>query len=124
MEMLGSVAIRRVITTADVAARPAQPQVHPLRAGFQALLAAASTRPHVADRIFVTAFSGHGCLGRLSELVDVPDHVHSWAQLIRKFMQRVSTTGRIHSLGAVISAQPEIRTDELHRIVTDLRSAK
>src|SRR5882672_4530226 len=122
MEMLGSVAIRRVITTADVAARPAQPQVHPLRADFQALLAAASTRPHVADRIFVTAFSGHGCLDSMSELVDVLDHVHSCAQVTPR--NKFSTTGPIHCLGALISAQPEIRTDERHRIVTDLRSAK
>src|SRR5260370_7254425 len=116
MEMLCSVAIRRVITTADVTARPAQPQVHPLRAGFQALLAAASTRPHVADRIFVTTFSGHGRLGRLSELVDVLEHVHSCAQVTPQFMQRVSSTGPIHYLLPVISAHPQYRTTDLHQI--------
>jgi hypothetical protein len=78
MEMFGGVAIRRIVATADVTACPAQPQVHPLRACFQTLFAAASTWRHFAYRCFLTAFIGHGALCRLSETLwqVIPHHFH------------------------------------------------
>src|SRR5947208_4917889 len=44
VEVLRGVAVRRVVAAADVAAGPAEPQVHPPGTRLQALLAAARTR--------------------------------------------------------------------------------
>src|SRR5580765_3516509 len=49
MIMLGSVAIYRIITAADVPAAFAQPQVYPTRAHFQAFLATVGTRLYGYD---------------------------------------------------------------------------
>src|SRR5947209_7376745 len=48
---------RRVVTAPDVAAALAHPQVHPVAAGLQALLAAGAARRDLADLIEVGADS-------------------------------------------------------------------
>src|SRR5581483_9883490 len=49
VEMLGGVAVRRIVAAADMAAGPAQSEMHPARAGLQAFLAAARARRDTAD---------------------------------------------------------------------------
>src|SRR3954462_3038612 len=48
-EMLGSVLIGRIVTTADVAAGPADPQMQPHAAALEALFAATRARRDIAD---------------------------------------------------------------------------
>ena len=59
MKMLGGVSIRRVVATANMSAGAAEPQMHPLRTGFQALLATPGARRHIVDRVLVAAFVSH-----------------------------------------------------------------
>src|SRR2546428_9754499 len=62
VEVLGGGPVRRVVAAADVAAGPAEPQVHPPGTRLQALLAAARAGRHLADRVFMGACFGHGIL--------------------------------------------------------------
>src|SRR5947199_1405817 len=62
VEVLRGVAVRRVVAAADVAAGPAEPQVHPPGTCLQALLAAARAGRHLADRVVMGACFGHGIL--------------------------------------------------------------
>ena len=57
MKMLGGVAIRGVVATTYMPAGAAEPQMHPNRSRFQAFLAAACARRHVANGVFVRACS-------------------------------------------------------------------
>ena len=59
VEVLGGVTVRRAVAAADVAAGPAEAQMHPRRTDLQALLAAERARRHVADAGGVDAFVGH-----------------------------------------------------------------
>jgi hypothetical protein len=61
VEMFGGVAVRRIVATADVPAGAAQPQVHPRRSHFQAFLAAARGRRHLANLVGVKT-CGHDAL--------------------------------------------------------------
>ena len=55
MEVLGRVLAGRGVAAADMAARQAQPQVHPAASGLQALLASLAARGDIADLIEVAA---------------------------------------------------------------------
>jgi hypothetical protein len=46
VEVLGRVAIRRIVAAADMAAGEAKTQVHPIRPGLEAFLAAVAGWPH------------------------------------------------------------------------------
>src|SRR3954454_12428338 len=58
-EVSGGVPIWRVVATADVTARHAHPQVDPLAADAQAVLAALAARRDIGDLIEVTTRVGH-----------------------------------------------------------------
>src|SRR5579862_524319 len=59
-EMLGGVAVGRIITAADVAAGSAEPQMQPRAIDLEAFLAAQRTRRHIADGFAVWAGARHG----------------------------------------------------------------
>src|SRR5881397_934580 len=59
VEVLGGVMVRRAVAAADVAARPAEPQMHPDRIDLQALLAAERAGDDLADAGRVGAFVSH-----------------------------------------------------------------
>src|SRR4051812_14584873 len=59
VEMLGSVLIGRIVTTADVAAGPADPQMQPHAAALEALFAAKRARRDIADAGDMGAALGH-----------------------------------------------------------------
>src|SRR5262249_43996587 len=61
-EVLGRVSVGRAVAAADVAAAAAEPQVHPGRAGAQALLAAERAGDDVADAAQVIAGVRHQML--------------------------------------------------------------
>src|SRR6202521_3104479 len=61
-EVLARVAFGRGIAAADVSARKAETQVHPLRADGEAFLAALSARRHLVDRLQMAALSNHSKL--------------------------------------------------------------
>src|SRR5438477_3754887 len=54
-EVGGSVAVGRVVATADMTARHAHPEVHPAPADAQAVLAALAAGRHIGDLVEVTA---------------------------------------------------------------------
>src|SRR5207253_5172211 len=60
VEVLGGVTVRRAVAAADVAARPAEPEVHPDRIDLQALLAAERAGDDSADAGSMDAFVSHG----------------------------------------------------------------
>src|ERR1700730_9189183 len=58
-EMLGSVTVWRVVAAADMAARPAEAQMHPRRTKFQTVLVSERDRRYVTDGSGVRTFVGH-----------------------------------------------------------------
>src|SRR6218665_519041 len=60
VEMRPRMAVRAVVAAADMAADPAEPQMHPPVAGLQTLLAAARARYDLLDQMLVRAGFGHG----------------------------------------------------------------
>ena len=58
-EMLGSVTVWRAVAAADMAARPAEAQMHPRRTKFQTFLASERARRYVTDASGVRTFVGH-----------------------------------------------------------------
>src|SRR5882757_4809840 len=59
MEMRGRVLVRGIVAAADMAAGAADPQMQPLTAAFQALLAAERARRDVLDLSDMAAAFGH-----------------------------------------------------------------
>jgi len=59
MEMLGRMAIWRVVAAADMPARPAQPKMHPPGSRLQTFLATVRTGRDVRDRMIMRAGIGH-----------------------------------------------------------------
>lgn len=59
MEMLGGMPIGGLIAAADMAACPAEPQMHPPGTRLQAFLAAIRARTDVLDRMKMRAWIGH-----------------------------------------------------------------
>jgi len=59
VEMLGRMAIGRVIATTDMAAGASKAQMHPPRPGLEAFLAAVGTRRDVDDGMIMRAGIGH-----------------------------------------------------------------
>jgi len=57
-EMRGGVPVRGIVAAADVAARHAHPQVHPLAADAQAVFASFAARRDVGDLVEVGAAHG------------------------------------------------------------------
>src|SRR5271155_1025922 len=62
VKMLGRVADRGGVATADMAAGPAEPQMEPFGADLQALLAAERARRHIANVVDMAAVVGHHCI--------------------------------------------------------------
>src|SRR2546427_811203 len=66
VEVLRRVPVRRVVAATDMAAGPAEPQVHPPGTRLQTLPAAARAGRHVADRLQRGALSRHDPLLMIS----------------------------------------------------------
>ena len=58
-KMLGSVTVWRAVAAADMAARPAEAQMHPRRTKFQTFLASERAWRYVTDGPGVRTFAGH-----------------------------------------------------------------
>jgi hypothetical protein len=58
-KMLGGVTVWRAVAAADMAARPAEAQMHPGRTDLQTLLATERARCYVTDGSGVRTFAGH-----------------------------------------------------------------
>src|SRR4029077_1757520 len=58
-KMLVGVTVCRAVAAADVAARPAEAQMHPRRTKFQTFLASERARRHFTDGSGVRTFVGH-----------------------------------------------------------------
>jgi hypothetical protein len=69
MKMLCGVPVLRIIATSDMAARAAQPEVHPRIADSEAFLATVSCRLVGTYEIKMAAFSGHFAL--LASIADI-----------------------------------------------------
>ncbi len=59
VEMFGRMLVRRVVATADMAAGPAQPQMHPFGPDLQTFLAAQRAGRHGANSIEMRATISH-----------------------------------------------------------------
>ena len=58
-KMLGGVTVWRAVVAADMAACPAEAQMHPRRTKFQTFLASERTRRYITDGSGVRTFAGH-----------------------------------------------------------------
>src|ERR1700730_15634961 len=58
-KMLGGVTVWRAVAAADMAARPAEAQMHPRRTKLQTFLASERARRYVTDGSGVRTFAGH-----------------------------------------------------------------
>ena len=58
-KMLGGVTVWRAVAAADMAARPAEAQMHPRRTKFQTFLASERARRYITDGSGVRTFVGH-----------------------------------------------------------------
>ncbi len=58
-KMLGGVTVWRAVAAADMAARPAEAQMHPSRTKFQTFLAPERARRYITDAFGVRTFVGH-----------------------------------------------------------------